>query len=163
MDNPFTRATLACPSPCARQRATPRGHPSSRSSTIESRTRRTQEGLPRCGAVGETPGRAGAHLELCARRRATALAHRDAPQVPGDLPSRATPESAGGPPRGSAHQGIECRLGPTGRQRPSDAASARRRRNQSGRPSNCAMPSTRPRRCIRSTVDCSRSRWKTCA
>ena len=27
-------------------------------------------------------------------------------------------------------------------------------------PSNCAMPSTRPRRCIRSTVDCSRSRWK---
>jgi hypothetical protein len=31
------------------------------------------------------------------------------------------------------------------------------------RPSNCAMPSTRPRRCIRSTVDCSRSRWKNCA
>src|SRR5262245_7435695 len=62
---------------------------------IESWTRRTQKGLPRCRAVGQTPSRAGTYLELRARRRATALAHRDATKVPSHTQSRATPESAG--------------------------------------------------------------------
>ena len=144
-----------------------RGHAPSRPSAIESWRRRAQEGFPGCGAVGETPGRAGAHLELRARRRATALAHRDAPQVPGHPQSRATPESAGVAARGSAHQGVQPRVGPARHQRAPHAAGAGRRRNRSGRPRgargpaparharrNCATPSRRARRCIRCTVGC---------
>ena len=47
-------------------------------STVESWARRPQEGFSGRGTSGEAPGRAGAHLELCARRRAAAVAHGDA-------------------------------------------------------------------------------------
>ena len=160
-------AALAAPAPGARRRAAARGHAPSRPSAIESRTRRPQEGLPGCGAVGETPGRAGADLELRARRRAAALAHRDAPQVPDHPQPRAAPQPTGGAARGSAHQGVQPRVGPARHQRPPHAAGAGGRRNRSGRPRgtrgpaparharrSCAMPSRRVRRCIRSTAGC---------
>ena len=51
-----------------RPRRRARGHAPSRPGAIESGTRRAQEGLSRCGTVGETRGRAGADLELRARR-----------------------------------------------------------------------------------------------
>ncbi len=132
------------------------GHAPSRTSAVESRSRRAQEGLSRCGTFGETPGRAGTHLELCARRRATALAHRDAPQVPDHAQPRATPQPAGVAPRGSPHQGIQCRVRSAGHQRPSHAARARatakpiRPRSPTlaaprlrATPTNCATPSAR--------------------
>ena len=59
--------SIGAPTPCARWCATARGHPSSRPSAIESRTRGPQEGLPGCGAIGETHCRAGADPELRAR------------------------------------------------------------------------------------------------
>ncbi len=162
----------------ARRRAreggpTARGHAPSRPSPIESRPQRTKEGLPGCGTLGETPGRTGTHLELRPRRRAAALAHRDVPQIPSHPQSRATPESAGGAARGSAHQGVEPRLGPAGQCAP-PAAGPRGRGDRSGRARHAGYSALsrhaeqvcdalkRPRRCIRSTVDCSRSRWKSC-
>ena len=151
----------------ARRRAAPRGHTPSRASAIESWPRRPQEGLPGCGAAGEAPGRPGADLELRARRRAAALAHRDAAQVPDHAQPRPAPQPAGGAARGSAHQAVQPRLGSAGHQRPPHAAGAGGRRNRSGRrsrhsrtaacarrPSNCAMPSRRVRRCIRFTGGC---------
>ena len=155
------------PAPCAPERAAARGHAPSGPRAIESGCRRTQAGLSRCGAVGETSRRAGTHLELRARRRATTLAHRDAPQVPGHPQSRATPESSGRAARGSAHQGVEPRLRSARHQCPPDAAGAGGRRNGSGGPgdardrapachtrANCAMPLRRVRRCIRYTAGC---------
>ena len=50
--------------------------------------------FPDAGTFGEASGGAGAHLELCARRRTAALADRDAPQVPDHAQPRATPQPA---------------------------------------------------------------------
>jgi hypothetical protein len=77
-------------------------------SAIESRAWGTQEGLPGCGTAGEAPRRPRADLELCAGRRATALAHRDAPQLPGHAQPRATAESARG--RCSRKRTSRCRV-----------------------------------------------------
>ena len=71
-------AALAATTPRARRCAAPVGHPPSRASAIESRARRSQEGLPGCGTVGETAGRPGADSELRTGHRAAPLAHRDA-------------------------------------------------------------------------------------
>jgi len=113
---------LAPPAPCARPRAAARRYAPSRPSAIESWLRRTQEGLSRCGAVGETPGRAGAHLELRARRRTAPLADRNAPQVPDHAQPRSTPQPAGIAPRGSPHQGLQRGVRSAGHQRTSHAA-----------------------------------------
>ncbi len=78
--------------------------------------------LSRRGASGETLGRAGTDPQFCARRRAAALADRDAPQVPDHAQPRATPQSARVAPRGSAHQDIECRVRSAGHQCASHAA-----------------------------------------
>src|SRR5687768_11475452 len=51
-------------------------------SAIESGRRRAKTRLSRRGAFGEALGRAGTDSQFCARRRAAALADRDAPQVP---------------------------------------------------------------------------------
>ena len=118
----------------------PVGHPSSRPSAIESGRRRAQTGLPGCRTVGEAPGRPGADLELCARRRAAALADRDAAQVPGHAQPRAAPQPIGIAARGSAHQAVQPRLGSAGHQRTTHAAGARRRRDRSCHPGGAGRP-----------------------
>ena len=134
---------LAPPTPRARRRAAPRGHAPSRPSAIESRARRSQEGLPGCGAVGETPGRPGADPELRARHGAAALANRDAAQVPDHPEPRTAPQPIGGAARGSAHQGVQHRLGPARDQRPPHAAGAGGWRDRSAALAALAAPRLR--------------------
>ena len=88
--------------------------------------------FPGRGTSGEALGRAGTDPQFCARRRAAALADRDAPQVPDHAQPRATPQPAGVAPRGSPHQDIECGVRSAGHQCASYAARCRRRRNGSG-------------------------------
>ena len=85
--------------------------------------------FPDAERSGETPRRAGAHLELCAGRGAAALAHRDAAQIPGHAEPRAASQPAGGAARGSAHQGVQPRIGPARHQCAPHAPGAGRRRN----------------------------------
>jgi hypothetical protein len=71
---------LATAAPNLRRRETTLGDAPPRTSAVESRGRRPQEGLSGRRTSGEAPGRAGAHPELRAGRRTAPLADRHAPQ-----------------------------------------------------------------------------------
>ena len=138
-----------------------------RTSAIESRRRRSEEGLSGCRTSGEAPGGSGAHLELCARRRAATLADGDAPQVPDHAQPRAAAQPIGIAARRSAYQAVQPRLRSAGHQRPTHAAGPRRRRDGPCHRGVARRPApprdsraivrrlrARARRCIRCIVGC---------
>ena len=88
-------------------------------------------GLSGCRTIGEASGGPGAHLELCARRRAATLTDGDAPQVPDHAQPRAAAQSIGIAAGRSAHQALQPRLGSARHQRTTHAAGLGRRRNGS--------------------------------
>ena len=125
-------AVLAAAAPGGRGRRADVGHAASGAGAVESGPRRTEEGFPGCRTIGEAAGRPGADVEFCARRRAAALADRDAAQVSGDAQSRPAAEPAGSAARRSAHQALESGLRSAGHQRPPHAAGDRGWRDRSG-------------------------------
>ena len=81
--------------PSARRRRPDVGHAPPGAGAVESGRRRAEEGFSGCGTPGQAAGGPGADAELCARRRAAALADGDAPQVPGHAQPRPASEPSG--------------------------------------------------------------------
>src|SRR5690242_19122295 len=80
------------------------GKAASGTSTIQSRTARTEEGFSGCRTTGEKAGSPGTSPELRASSRTASVAHGDAPQAPNDPSACAHAEPTGELAGRSPHQ-----------------------------------------------------------
>ncbi len=118
------RTRLAARPPHAGRGESDGGHAALGASVVESGAPRAEAGLRGCRTPGEAVGGAGADAELCAGRRAAAVADGDAAQVSADAQPRPGPQPVRGPAGGSASEAVEPGLGSAGGQCTADAAGA---------------------------------------